>query len=510
MDILSYLIGYESGKSAGGGSGDVVLFARHDVDGFSLSPDFGVFAKDYAENAPFKLEVGQKYRVLWEGEEVSCTAYSSSIFGYPMVCIGDGTQIGGQSKNEPFLIVYTPDSNWLTMFAKDANTSHNVAVYQVAESGGSSADVRYVTFMSDDGTEEYGKLPVATGYDCPNPKFAVTKESTAQYHYALAGWATTPNGAMDANALKAVTEDRTVYANFAAILRSYYITFCDEDGTELDKREWAYGSVPSHTPVKDGYDLDKWVPTPVAVTGEASYTATWKTKATFETATWAEIAEICDSGNAATTFAVGDRKPVTLTYNDGTTETIWFTIVDMGVDLKEDGTYAPLTIMADNLVKESLQGASAYNKGDMSFYKNDNVKDRMAKLYDAMPSELKAAIKTVTKYYDYISNHYQQVFVPSYKNLTGVHFGSSAGNGDSKQALHRPDAQYKYFANGGSFKRCKLDSESADEYWTSTLAKSQSSSYTTAYYYAIDGDAVMSTVQNIANASLGVCPCFCI
>ena len=99
--------------------------------------------------------------------------------------------------------------------------------------GGSSADVRYVTFMSYDGTEEHGRLPVAVGYDCPNPKFTVTRESTAQYNFVHDAWATKPNGATDANALKAVTEDRVVYATFISVLRSYTITFCDEDGTVL-------------------------------------------------------------------------------------------------------------------------------------------------------------------------------------------------------------------------------------------------------------------------------------
>ena len=497
-----------------GGSNEVVLFAKQDVGGFSLNSQFGAFAKDYVGTAPFVLEVGKKYRVLWDGEDVSCTAYSNSALGYPMVCIGDGTQIGGQSKNEPFLIVYTPSANYLTLFAKDDKTTHNVAVYHVTEaSGGSSADVRYVTFMSYDGSVEYGKKAVAVGDDCADPiargVFSTpTRESTAQYNYDFAGWATTANGAMDANWNKAVTEDRTVYANFAAIVRYYTISFYDGD-TLLTTKSVAYGSVPSYAPTKDGYDFDGWTPTPVAVTGEATYTAKWKTKATFETATWSQIAEICDSGNAATTFAIGDRKPVTLTYTDGTAETIWFTIVDMGVDLKEDGTYAPLTLMADNLVKKSFKGASAYNKGKTSFYENDNVIAKMDELYSAMPSELQSAIKSVFKYDDY-NDVYQRVFVPSYKNLTGVDMNSSNGNGYTLQTNHRPNARYKYFANGGSFKRCKLDSESEDDYWTSTLNKYQSASYTSAHYYVMDGDGVYTTYENIGNATHGVCPCFCI
>ena len=94
------------------------------------------------------------------------------------------------------------------------NISSFLIGYQAGKKagGGSSADVRYVTFMSDDGAEELGKIPVATGYDCPTPKFTATKESTPQFHFTHDYWATEPNGATDPNALKAVTEDRVVYA----------------------------------------------------------------------------------------------------------------------------------------------------------------------------------------------------------------------------------------------------------------------------------------------------------
>ena len=191
----------------------------------------------------------------------------------------------------------------------------------ISVGGGSSADVRYVTFMNDDGTVEVGKLPVAVGYDCPTPKFTPVKESTAQYDYSFYGWATEANGAANANALKAVTEDRTVYANFAAVLRYYTISFYDGD-TLLTTKTVAYGSVPSYTPTKDGYDFDGWTPAIATVTGEASYTAKWKTAAAFATASWAEISAITAAGTSASSFAVGDKRNELLNYADGTTENI--------------------------------------------------------------------------------------------------------------------------------------------------------------------------------------------
>lgn len=144
--------------------------------------------------------------------------------------------------------------------------------------GGSSADVRYVTFMN--GTEVLYKKPVAVGDDCVDvlTKGLIstpTKESTAQYNYGYLGWGASDNGAVDANILKNITEDKTVYAIYSAILRFYTITWLDDDGSILTTTQVAYGAVPSYTPTKTNFVFAGWTPTPTAVTGNASYTAMW-------------------------------------------------------------------------------------------------------------------------------------------------------------------------------------------------------------------------------------------
>ena len=386
------------------------------------------------------------------------------------------------------------------------NISSFLIGYQTGKNagGGSSADVRYVTFMSYDGTKEHGRIPVAVGYDCPNPKFAVTRESDAQYDYVLAGWATEVNGALNSDALKAITEDRTVYANFASVLRSYTITFCDEDGTVLNSKKWAYGSVPSYTPTKDGYDFVRWNPEPVAVTGEASYTAVWKLKASFTTASWAEIAEICDAGNAATTFKVGDYKPVTLTYADGTKETINFRIVDMDADMKEDGTTAALTLLADNLVKNSVQPANSSSDSKRDIQESSKMSAFMTTLENALPSDLQAVIKPVRKYYDYISYTYRKVFVPTRQNMDG---NTESYNNDNYQKY--PQKQYAYFADGNTIKRTKLTSTTADEYWVNTASRGSSGSSTYYFHYIFDG-AVISASPSDNSSTYGVLFGFCI
>lgn len=159
--------------------------------------------------------------------------------------------------------------------------SLSTEIDSITGGGGSSADVRYVTFVNDSTGESFVK-PVATGDDCVDVVAkglwaTPTQESTAQYDYTHYGWGAEPNGAADANILKNITEDKTVYAIFSATVRMYTITWLDSDGvTELPgQKQWAYGSVPSYTPTKEGDTFEYWTPTPVAVTGDASYVAKW-------------------------------------------------------------------------------------------------------------------------------------------------------------------------------------------------------------------------------------------
>ena len=188
-----------------------------------------------------------------------------------------------------------------------------------AGGGGSSADVRYVTFRNESTGEEY-KKPVAYGDDCVDVVAkglwkTPTKESTAQYNYTFYGWGASDGGAADANILKNITEDKTVYAIFTATARLYTITWLDDDGvTELPgQKQWAYGTVPSYTPTKEGVAFDKWTPTPTAVTEDASYVASWysviASGSVNESVTWALHANgtlVISGTGAMTDYASAD------------------------------------------------------------------------------------------------------------------------------------------------------------------------------------------------------------
>lgn len=153
-------------------------------------------------------------------------------------------------------------------------------IESITTGGGSSDDVRYVTFRNEATGEEFVK-PVATGDDCVDVVAKglwakPTKPSDAQYDYTYYGWGASDGGAADSTILQNITEDKTVYAIFTKTVRIYTITWLDDDGTTVLKTEsLAYGAMPSYEPTKDNYTFKGWTPAITAVTGDASYTASW-------------------------------------------------------------------------------------------------------------------------------------------------------------------------------------------------------------------------------------------
>lgn len=275
---------------------------------------------------------------------------------------------------------------------------------------GSSADVCYVTFMSYDGTVAYGKKAVAVGDDCADPidrgMFSTpTRESDVQYDYTFYGWATTPNGAADATWNQSVTEDKMVYANFSTAVRYYTVTYYDSDGTTVLKTEsLAYGTVPSYAAAKTGYRFEGWSPDPVAVTGAAAYYAAWSELPAFTTATWAEIDAVCQAGDAASAFSIGDTRtvavPIRYTSSFGPTLDIEFQIVGFNIEDKEDGTKASITMASTYPLFFQYLGTN--NDSNLKMreigWENCGVRSTLNDtLLPVLPSDLQAVIKPVKK-----------------------------------------------------------------------------------------------------------------
>jgi hypothetical protein len=137
--------------------------------------------------------------------------------------------------------------------------------------GLTDAPVYTVTFKNEDGTVldsrkwDYGAMPT-----CTEP----SKPADAQYTYAFAGWD---------KEVVAVTGNATYTATYTTTVNQYTVTFLNEDGTVLDSRLWDYGTTPSCTePSKPAdaqytYAFAGWDKEVVAVTGNATYTATYTT-----------------------------------------------------------------------------------------------------------------------------------------------------------------------------------------------------------------------------------------
>ena len=141
-----------------------------------------------------------------------------------------------------------------------------------------------VTWCNEDGTilatdvVAEGATPAYTGA-------TPTKSGDVQFSYTFSGW--TP-------AVAAVTGDVTYTAVFEATTNSYTVTWKNADGTVLATDQVAYGTVPSYTgatPTKAAtqqysYTFAGWDTTPVAVTGDATYTAVFTESLNKYTVTW--------------------------------------------------------------------------------------------------------------------------------------------------------------------------------------------------------------------------------
>ena len=137
-----------------------------------------------------------------------------------------------------------------------------------------------ITWKQDDGTiidttsVKYGELPSHT-----DP----SKAATAEYTYTFAGWSPS---------VTTVTGDATYTATYTATKNKYAITWKDENGTTIDTTEVEYGVVPTHaTPSKEAtaeftYTFGGWTPEVVAVTGDATYQATFTPVKRNYTITW--------------------------------------------------------------------------------------------------------------------------------------------------------------------------------------------------------------------------------
>ena len=246
-----------------------------------------------------------------------------------------------------------------------------------------------ITYMNETGTTKLYEETIYNGGSASNPVTdndisAPTKASTAQYEYTFSGWSTTPGGSASASALTNINANRTVYAAFTSTVRSYTVTFKNDDGSTLHTETVRYGgnATYSTTPTSSqgaDYEFKGWSPSPTNITGNLTCTAQYKSPASaLDGMTWAEIAEISAAGTAANYFDVGDCKAVDLKGTVGslaldTTLYVYVLGIDHNKDLEGAGvTFGGFRTASDGGIDVALIDAN-YNSSKTDGTKTFNV-----------------------------------------------------------------------------------------------------------------------------------------
>lgn len=496
------------------------IFAVEHMDGFTQAEGVtpAVYQKLLSVGKVFsETEIPKFLTIQWDGVSYACPVYSYD----GMIFAGNSRFLDSTSPDTgiPFGIVFVGQAEQMTVLATDPGTEHSIAIYhEIVEcngggsGGGTVEGAATVTFMNGDAV--YYTRPEIIGDDCPNPVTqgrvdAPKKESTAQYDYTYSGWSLTDGGAANTtNALKNITEDRTVYAAYTSAVRYYTITYYDSDGTTVLKTEsLPYGAEITYSPIKDNKELDKWIPDVSPVVGDASYTATWKEEVTFAAGSWEDIIAIADAGQASERFAVGDEREETITYSDGTTETIVWQIADFGnrtVNVNGSERQANMVVISKHALQQTFEHSQSVNvfDGNFSAFLRDT-------LFPALPEALQAGIKQALISHSATgAKSYSNLWIPTngMLNDTDGYVGTFTGYGYSASNENSPFALFSQGPTSLRVKTLGIDG-AVTEYW---LAGRLKSNFGGNCIYYIDTTGKTNYIISWSGRSYGLVPCFCI
>ena len=266
-----------------------------------------------------------------------------------------------------------------------------------------------VTFKNGEDTLQSGQVAYGTEptYNGETP----VKDGNEQYTYSFKGWD---------KAIAAVTCAATYNAAFDTTVNTYLITFMNGDVT-LQSERVAYGTVPTYngqTPTKPAdaqhsYVFAGWDAELVAVTGEATYTATFTVTEKTYVITWlnndgSEIGRDTLKYGATPTPAEATKE-----------NTAEFTYTFIGWDkaivpVAGDATY-------------TAQYDSVRNKYTITFYFDDGktVVETMVVEYGQMPDPTKTPSKIAEEHYYYTFARWEPALAPvtgdaSYKAVFDV------------------------------------------------------------------------------------------
>lgn len=296
--------------------------------------------------------------------------------------------------------------------------------------------------------------------------------------------------------------------------RAQFVVQLTGAGAELDKggqRATYYDGEECTVSAVDGYNVTSLqieggstiteLPYTFMVTRNTNITVT-ATK-TFATMTWAEIDQICQQGQAASTFTVGDEKTIQLT----TGEDITLVILGFDHDDLSDGSgKAAMTVgMKELLATKYRMNATRTNVGSWNNCEMRTL--RMPTLLAQLPSDLQGIIKQVKK--KTTAGGESMSITTSVDKLWL--FAKVEVDGTTDRGYVDEGKQYEYWktvkdgtVDDDRIKRSSNGSGSADDWWLRSPRVTTDNTYEQFGKFGQDSASVADTFPE------GVCFNFCI
>ena len=223
-----------------------------------------------------------------------------------------------------------------------------------------------LTYKNADGTTWKTEtiLDGGNGTETGHPE----RTATGKYTYTFVGWTTTPISGIepnaanaDANALKNVVADRTVYPAYSGTLRTYTVRFFNGSTEIVAARKTGIpyggstsftGTNPEHPTDPTNYTFTGFSPAPTNITGDTDCYAQYRYTGIEETVTddWDTFMDAIAAGTAVATYGIGATKILDL----GSLGTITMQLIGTQLDDKSDGTgKANATLIGEYLLPTS-------------------------------------------------------------------------------------------------------------------------------------------------------------
>lgn len=105
------------------------VFPETVVDGFEYNDTFAGYVTDCTSD--INLQLGDRCRVSWDGQDYSCEVKSIAFDGQQAQCVGNTTVFGGSDTGEPFAIAW--QDGFIVFFTATADVSHTVRIVHVED-----------------------------------------------------------------------------------------------------------------------------------------------------------------------------------------------------------------------------------------------------------------------------------------------------------------------------------------------------------------------------------------